>query len=320
MPRTRSRWMTLLSNGERMRTTSGGLPGRRASSLRAAEEPLSAPTLEAREFAAAHAGIEDVPDRRPGLLAAGAAVADAVGERARHREAVSAQRHVDQVRGKLLRRRLGRRHVPRQDALREVVDLLQAIAADAHQVALHEELLERALGGLPVPPGLRPVALRRLEVTHPERSFLADPVEHRAHELRIARPDPPFLAPPIRVHDRQGEPVVAHREERRRVRPVLERLAAPDVSVDLFVLVSGYPGPERVVVRAGDDRDRVDLHVSQPVEGLAHAGRAAAEPPRAQKTLVRQGDAPQGRRARRSGVRGHETAATRPDPTRPRGA
>ena len=124
-------------------------------------------------------------------------------------------------------RRVGRllaQQVGRDRALGEVVDAPPAAALDAHDLADVEQPLDRDLRLRPVPP-LR-ARLRAAEVLRRQRAvgaqLLADRVDRGAVHLvpaalACAHPPPPEGEPgPLRL-----------RQDRRRVRPVLEGVAAP---------------------------------------------------------------------------------------------
>ena len=167
--------------------------------------------------------------------------------------------------------------VGRQKVLRKFVALLKPLPLDAHQLAFHEQLLERPLGGLPVPPAAAPIS-RVLEVPGEQRSLGANPVKHPGPHARVAAVVPPApLAARHAVHHGQHEAVVAHRQVGRRMAPVLERPARLHQTVRQRLVVLGNPVVEDVVVRSGDHRDGVDLHVADLVERLLRPRQGGPE-------------------------------------------
>ena len=138
-------------------------------------------------------------------------------------EAVCPQGDVDEVVGVFLDSRFACVHVGRQETFGEFVALLEALAFDAHQFAFHEQLLQRPLGRLPVPPAAAPF-VGILEVAGEQRTLGADPIQHVCPHTRILAVLPPApLAPGHAAHHRQHEAIVPHRQIGCRVGPVLER-------------------------------------------------------------------------------------------------
>ena len=107
--------------------------------------------------------------------------------------------------------------------LGQVVQALEALAACDRELARGEEVLERALLGLPAPHR----AALALERAHRQRPLLGDAREHAALDLAPFRRALP--APPVVVAQREHPPleqrVVLDREQTRLVRPVLEDAA-----------------------------------------------------------------------------------------------
>ena len=146
-----------------------------------------------------------------------------------------------------------------------------------------------------------PRAPRALEVLGLKRALGRDAIEHVLSNSRVA-PEPVALALGELTLEREAEAVVAHGQVGGRVAPVLEDLAVACLKfVNDVGRVVGHARPEHVMVRALDDRDRVDLHVAQVLERAKGARLSRAEVGRVRKAL--RGD---GERARfRGGKLGH---------------
>jgi len=65
---------------------------------------------------------------------------------------VRTQTGIDQVRGEFIQRRCAGIHPVGQYSFGQVGNFLETLAGTDHQLALHKQLFERLLGGLPVPP------------------------------------------------------------------------------------------------------------------------------------------------------------------------
>ncbi len=203
-----------------------------------------------------------------------------------------AQRRFEQVRGVFLDGRRGGIDARRQHALGQVVPFLKAVAAGAHQIALHVQPLERAFCRLPVPPALV-ASLRRFEVARQQRPFGADAVEHGGHQLGVVLFEPMPLARAERVHSRQRKAIVAHRQVCSGVKPVFECAALANEAVKVRGSVVRYSIPQRMVVCAGDYRDRIDLHIAQLFERAMYGVDASPKRLRTGKALRIERDAAQ---------------------------
>ena len=189
----------------------------------------------------------------------------------------------------------------RDDALGQVVQPLEALPPGDRELARGEEMLERALLGLPAPHRLAPPlerahrqrALARGSAPSTRRSTLRpSAVRSRPHQCAILQ----LHHPPLEQR------VVLDRQQARLVRPVLEAAALAEQPRDVGLVVRADPRRERDPVRAIDRRDRVELHRLQPADrGRDVVGAGAAEARRV--ALVRDDVAPQ----RRDAHRGHGT-------------
>ena len=164
-----------------------------------------------------------------------------------------------------------------QKSLGKLVALLEPSPFDADQFALHEQLLEGPLGGLPVPPAGAARAWI-FKISCEQRSLGANPVQHPGAQAIIGVVVPP---PPIAVRDAphhgQNEAVVAHRQVARRMAPVLEGAMRLDETIQQRFVVPGDPVVEDMVVGAGNHGDGVDLDVPDLAKDLLDPGHPGAE-------------------------------------------
>src|SRR5215203_5203542 len=109
----------------------------------------------------------------------------------------------------------------RQHALAQVVDAVEVLAAGDHELPRGEQVLQRPLLGLPLPPASAPpVGTRELRSAH--GTVLVDALHHML-DLLVMSPHPgPGLLPSL-YHEPAVQAVVLDRDEARRVRPVLEQ-------------------------------------------------------------------------------------------------
>ena len=97
----------------------------------------------------------------------------------------------------------------------------------------------------------------------------------------------------MRVHARQREAIVAHRQVRGRVEPVFECAAFANETIEVRGPIVRNSIPQRVIVCARDDGDRVDLHVAELFERPLRGVDPATERLRARQALRIERDAPQ---------------------------
>ncbi len=146
----------------------------------------------------------------------------------------------------------------RDHAFRQVVDALESLPARNRDLACGEEVLERALRGLPVPHRLA----APLERADRKRTFVAESRQY------LTLDGPAFLcplpSPPVVIgeldHPALEERVVLDREQAGLVRPVLEDASATEEPRDEALVETADPGRERDPVGAVDGRDRVELN------------------------------------------------------------
>src|SRR5215204_75308 len=109
----------------------------------------------------------------------------------------------------------------RQHAFTQVVDAVEVLAAGDHKFPRGEQVLQRPLLRLPLPPtSALSVCARELRSTH--RTFLTNVLPH-VLDLLVMGPYPgPGLLPSL-YHEPAIQTVVLDRDEARRVRPVLKQ-------------------------------------------------------------------------------------------------
>ena len=112
-----------------------------------------------------------------------------IGDFPRGRQPLRAQGHHDQVPQELVFRRHPQVNSRRQHPLAQVEHLFEPLPFLHQQLAAPEQLLQRALGRLPLEPAAAAVTRRRLEIPGPERPLDADTVQHVAPYL-IVTPEP----------------------------------------------------------------------------------------------------------------------------------
>jgi hypothetical protein len=142
------------------------------------------------------------------------------------------------------------------------------VAARDHELTRREEVLERLLLGLPLPPpaGL-PVGAR--ELGGADRAPLPDALQHAPDLLGVgSEPGAGLLA--AFQHETPVQAVVFDRDEAGRVRPVLEERPLGQKLVQPGRLVGAEPAPENQVRAARDDGYGVDLEHAHPADGLQH--------------------------------------------------
>src|SRR5262249_54544427 len=153
-------------------------------------------------------------------LAAAAAEAAVLGDPALRERAAALDRAEREAPVELVRRRRRRlERVPRDHALGQLVQPLEALPAGDRDLAGGEQVLERALRRLPAPHRPAPA----LERARRERALVADPREHVALDgaaLGRALATPPVVVAQL-VHPELEQRVVLDREQARLVRPVL---------------------------------------------------------------------------------------------------
>ena len=185
---------------------------------------------------------------------------------ARH-QAKGVERTIDVPRGVRLGRRRSGIGIRRQHALGQVKDLLEALASD-HQVAGHEQVLQRAFGGFPVPPASGSPG--GLEMPRHQRPFVAYP---RQYVLGLglvgAEPVMAVGADALLAWQRVAE--IAPRQVSGGVRPVFEHRRA----IEPVGPVAGNARRQDVVMGAFDDADRVDLDEADAVDDVGDGVRTA---------------------------------------------
>src|SRR5215216_7087556 len=149
-----------------------------------------------------------------------------------------------------------------QHALAQIVDAVEVLAVGDHKFPRGEQVLQRPLLGLPLPPasGL-PVCARELRSAH--RTSLTNALHHVLDLLVMGLHPGPGLLPSL-YHEPTVQAVVLDRDEARRVRPVLEQRPLSQKLVQPPRLVGTQPAPQYQVRAARDDGDGVDLQHPHP--------------------------------------------------------
>ena len=215
-----------------------------------------------------------------GALAPGRLAVEGKPEAIGGRHAARAQLELEQppCHGRRREARLG----DRQDALREIPEALLAVPPGDRDVAAHPEHVEHAPEVLAVVPAAGAPRHRRavLELARAQRACAPQPVEDVAPEAGV------LLQP---LADVDAAHALAAREAPHRLAvhgevrcrndegPVLEGLA-PLVHdlVELGGAVLAETAPEHELLRARDDRRRIDLEAAEMAERLEHVSSAAA--------------------------------------------
>src|SRR5690554_6330608 len=60
------------------------------------------------------------------------------------------------------------------------------------------------------------------------------------------------------------------------MKPILENLLLAHQLVQMLRVVAGHAAPEHMVMRTLHDRERIDLHIPQMLDGAVRPGRAGA--------------------------------------------
>src|SRR5215217_6369124 len=149
-----------------------------------------------------------------------------------------------------------------QHALAQVIDAVEVLTAGDHEFPRGEQVLQRPLLGLPLPPtsGL-PVGARELRGAH--GTFLTN-VLHHVLDLLVMGTHPGSGLLPSLYHEPTVQAVVLDRDEARRVRPVLEQRPLSQKLVQPPRLVGTQPAPQHQIRAARDDGDGVDLQHPHP--------------------------------------------------------
>src|SRR5215212_4785433 len=177
-----------------------------------------------------------------------------------------------------------------QHALAQIVDAVEVLAVGDHKFPRGEQVLQRPLLGLPLPPasGL-PVCARELRSAH--RTILVDAL-HNVLDLLVVGPHPGSGLLPSLYHEPAVQAVVLDRNKASRVRPVLEQRPLSQKLVQPHRLVGAQPAPQHQVRAARDDGDRIDLQHSHPQDDppnivLRGTLRRGAQPLRREQQLPR---------------------------------
>ena len=202
-------------------------------------------------------------------------------------------------------------HPGGQHALRQVIDALKVDAAAYHQVAAAVEVLKRALGRLPVPPGSPPRPFV-VKVGGAQAALGRDAPAHQRDGGRgfvKRQPAAPAQAGPLTalLHARQAVAKVVQRDERRGLFPELEVASfagTKEQRIQLCRVVAAEPAPQRQVVTARDHLQRVNLQAAQRQHGRMDGLRVrCCGGPRGQALGVQ--------RQRAAGLQGNRTGGER---------
>ncbi len=160
----------------------------------------------------------------------------------------------------------------RDHAFGEVVEPLEPVAARHDDLTRGEEVLECALGRLPVP-HLAGHRAFPLEGARRQRAALADRLEDVCLGLGILSLAAPPVPVPELLHAALEERIVLDRQHARLVGPVLEDPSGRQEPCHGPDGIAAEPRAERQPVGAVDGRDRVELHAAEARDRRGHVGR-----------------------------------------------
>ena len=182
----------------------------------------------------------------------------------------------------------------------------------------HPQVVEGMRRGLAIPPAGGFPRIRSLEVGVGERAALLDRLLDGSHRaLVVLRPEGPVpIARPIRIAVHHPAPAreMVGRHQAGGMRPVLEEQAAPvDETIERLLVVGTEAAPQRQVMRAVNDVDRVELDAARVGGERQQGARGEPAGPRAGEVLAfekeRRGGAerdPDGRGALRRRAASHQ--------------
>src|SRR5215207_9885775 len=178
----------------------------------------------------------------------------------------------------------------RQHAFAQLVDTVEVLAAGDHELPRGEQVLQRPLLGLPLPPtSCLPACTRELRGAH--GTFCTNVLYH-VLDLLVMGTHPGSGLLPSLYHEPAVQAVVLDRDEARRVRPVLEQRPLSQKLVQPPRLVVTQPAPQHQVRAARDNGDGVDLqhpHLTDDSPNVLLRGtlRHSSQPLRHEQQLPR---------------------------------
>ena len=181
----------------------------------------------------------------------------------------------------------------RNHALRQVVEALEAAPRRDHELARVVQTLQGHLGRLPPPPGPA-VAGLVLEIRRSQGTLGPDALQHRLYEGLVLRPPLATAAPARRaLHAGQVVAKIGKGQIGGGVGPVLEDAAiAGQQLIQHGRVIPRRARPQHVLVGPLYHADRVDLHISEVLDGAGGCGLAPPWLPGAVQSLGPQGQAP----------------------------
>jgi hypothetical protein len=204
----------------------------------------------------------------------------------------------------------------RDGSLEQIEALVEVAPGVDREHARHPEVMQGVMGGRPAPPAAaRPASF---EVSAAHGAGRLDRRFHLREHFRVLAqpPRPAELARMVVEHRAAPEREKRRRDEARGVRPVLEEQpSAIDQAVEARAVVRSEPVPDRQVMGAVDDVDRIELDAADVLGEANEAGRRERDGPRAVQVLPLEEEGPNGSDRERAGghSRGDYTAA----PSRP---
>ena len=242
--------------------------------------------------------VLDRPERGPVAVDRLEPHAVVVGQATRGRHAVRPRGPADELTVGLVEGgRRGREHVGGQHPLGKVVpDLELAVAPGDGDLAGHVEVVERALGGRPVPsPVLLVPRQAVIEVARGGGSPVGD-LGHQVLDELLAdlAPPPLVLLGAVGVHPEPHHRPQLDRHQRLHVRPVLDqppRLPGAGSGQQVDV-VGTHAGVQRHEVRSLQHVDRVDLQHAGAFDGAAQGAQGRRVVGLVEESLRRQRDPP----------------------------
>ena len=221
------------------------------------------------QFLAAHARLDQAPDRR---LARRVEMAD----RIEADEPLRTQRAVEQIgRGFRGRGRL-RRLVPAEMPRHQLIGLEHAGAFGDRDLAGVERELQRPLRRFAALPQMLLFGQHVvLDVADGQRAVAPEQPHHLARVLGLDGSEPFVALAPVLLHRRDEEAKILRRHIGQRMRPVFEHalvdaLGLPQVGAG----IGGDAAIENVMMAALDHVDGVDLHIAE----MVHRGRDRLRP------------------------------------------
>src|SRR5262245_32837860 len=160
-----------------------------------------------------------------------------------------------------------------QDTFSEIKVLLKTASIRHQQASRVEQILQREFRWFPVPPGTGTVSWLSFEVRGTQWAFRADALHDMLCE-RLVGTEPGSMAAAGGGHTGQAEAIIFHRQIGGSMRPVLQELPLLALgTVKLQRLVRRQARPEHMMVRPFNNRNGIDLDITQALHDLWHRVR-----------------------------------------------